>query len=90
MDRETELRIRRLRTACGCKSGLVAMLAAVTAYVVVSASGPHGPGLVHRLLVGAGVGLAGAIVGKCAGLLWARVRLALLLRSPAVAPGPTR
>jgi hypothetical protein len=89
MDPDTELRIRRLRTACGCKSGLVAMLAALAAYAVASASSPGGPGVVHQLLVGAGVALGGAVVGKVAGLLWARVRLALLLRNLAAAPGGT-
>jgi hypothetical protein len=89
MDPETELRIRRLRTACGCKSGLVAMLAAIAAYVVVSASAPGGPGLLHRLIVGSGVALGGAVAGKGAGLLWARVRLTMLLRSLTVSPGPT-
>jgi hypothetical protein len=89
MDPETERRIRRLRTACGCKSGLVAMLAAVAAYLVASASAPGGPGVVHRLFVGAGVALGGAVVGKVAGLLWARLRLALLLRNLATAPGDT-
>lgn len=89
MDPETELRIRRLRTACGCKSGMAAMIAAIAAYVVVSVSTPGGPGPVHRLLVGAGVGLGGAVVGKCTGLLWARVRLAMLLRRLTVAPRTT-
>jgi hypothetical protein len=80
MDAETQQRIRELRSACGCKSGRVAMLVSVAAYVAVAATGPGSPGLVHRVLLGVAVALGGALVGKCAGLLWARLRLVLLLR----------
>jgi hypothetical protein len=80
MDIETQQRIRELRSACGCKSGMVAMLVSVAAYVAVAATGPGSPGLVHRMLLGVAVALGGALVGKCAGLLWARLRLVLLLR----------
>jgi hypothetical protein len=80
MDAETQQRIRELRSACGCKSGMVAMLVSVAAYVAVAATGPGSPGLVHRVLLGVAVALGGALVGKCAGLLWARLRLVLLLR----------
>jgi hypothetical protein len=80
MDPEVEQRVRKLRSACGCKSGLVAMLASVAAYVVrVTTSAGHA-GLAHHLLAGFAVALGGALLGKCAGLLWARVRLVLLLR----------
>jgi hypothetical protein len=80
MDAETQQRIRELRSACGCKSGMVAMLVSVAAYVALAATGPGHHGLVHLALLGVAVALGGALVGKCAGLLWARLRLVLLLR----------
>jgi hypothetical protein len=80
MGPEVEQRVRALRSACGCKSGLLAMLASVTAYVVLVTTGQGRAGLAHHLLTGLGVALCGALLGKCAGLLWARVRLVLLLR----------
>jgi hypothetical protein len=86
MTRSREEQIARLRSACGCKAGMATMLVAVATYVIV---GDGGSGLGHRLLVGAGIGLGGAIVGKCAGLVWARVRLAMLLRNLTVSSGPT-
>jgi hypothetical protein len=86
MDAETEQRIRGLRSACGCKSGMVGLLTALTAYIVLAAGDA---GIVHRVLVGAGVSLGGALVGKVAGLGWARVRLALLLRRLAATTATT-
>jgi hypothetical protein len=74
-------RVRRLRSACGCKSGMVTMLAALTAYVVRCLIVPPAGGLGHRLVVGVAVMLTGALVGKCVGLLWARIRLTVLLRA---------
>lgn len=78
MSPEDEARIRKLRDACGCKSGMATMVVGIVGYLVACTTG-HGPAdLGHRLLIGVGVALTGAMAGKLAGLLWARVRLAAL------------
>ncbi|MCL1869835.1 MAG: hypothetical protein FWF90_05415 [Promicromonosporaceae bacterium] len=73
--------IRRLEHACGCTAGMVVMLLAVTGYVVHNVQVSSDASLVTLIAVGAGVGLAGAVVGKLAGLFWARARLARLRRT---------
>jgi hypothetical protein len=76
---QQERQIQKLRHACGCTSGMVVMLLCLAGYLHTPSHG----GLVHRLLVGLGIALAGAVVGKLAGLLWAHARLVKLLRPQA-------
>jgi hypothetical protein len=77
---QQERQIRKLRHACGCTSGMVVMLLCLAGYMTYDLHASSHGGLVHRLLVGLGIALAGAVVGKLAGLLWAHARLVKLLR----------
>jgi hypothetical protein len=72
--------IQRLRKACGCTSALVTMLVCLVAFLAYELSGTSSPSLERLALTGLGIALAGGIVGKVAGLLWAHARLARLLR----------
>jgi hypothetical protein len=80
---QQERQIRKLRHACGCTSGMVVMLLCLAGYMTYNLHASSHGGLVHRLLVGLGIALAGAVVGKLAGLLWAHARLVKLLRPQA-------
>src|SRR5258708_33013110 len=83
---QQERQIQKLRHACGCTSGMVVMLLCLAGYMTYDLhASPHG-GLVHRLLVGLGIALAGAVVGKLAGLVWAHARLV----KPPRLPSPTK
>ena len=84
MDRDA--RIDQLRAACGCKEGMAALLLVVAAYIFVPEYFPRGDTIWTQLAIGLGVALAGAVVGKVAGLLIAQVKLRRLLRSPAPSP----
>jgi hypothetical protein len=75
-----ERQIHKLRHACGCTSGMVVMLACLAGYLTCNLHTPSHGGLAHRVLVGLGIALAGAVAGKLAGLLWAHTRLIKLLR----------
>ena len=77
---QQERQIQKLRHACGCTSGMVVMLLCLAGYVMYDLHASSHGGLVHRLLVGLGIVLAGAVAGKLAGLLWAHARLVKLLR----------
>jgi hypothetical protein len=77
---QQERQIQKLRHACGCTSGMVVMLLCLAGYLTYDLHAPSHGGLVRRLLVGLGIALAGAVVGKLAGLLWAHARLVKLLR----------
>jgi hypothetical protein len=72
--------IQHLRNACGCKSGMVMMLVCLAGYVAYELRAMSSAGLMQRMLTGLGIALAGAVVGKLAGLLWAHARLVRLLR----------
>lgn len=77
-----EREIRRLRQSCGCTSGMVVMLVVLAVYVALQLRAPSpGIGLTRQVLTGSGLALAGAVVGKLAGLLWAHLRLNRLLRT---------
>jgi hypothetical protein len=72
--------IQQLRNACGCKSGMVIMLLCLAGYVTYERHLSSHAGSVQRVLTGFGITVAGAVVGKLAGLLWAHARLVRLLR----------
>lgn len=72
--------IQQMRNACGCKSGMVIMLLCLAGYVTYQWQVPSHAGLLQRVLTGLGITVAGAVVGKLAGLLWAHARLVQLLR----------
>ena len=77
---QLERQIRKLRHACGCTSGMVVMLLCLAGYLTYDLHASSHDGPAHRLLVGLGIALAGAVAGKLAGLLWAHARLVKLLR----------
>lgn len=64
---------------------MVVMLLCLAGYLTYDLRASSPDGLVHRLLAGLGIALAGAVAGKLAGLLWAHARLARLLRLQAQA-----
>jgi hypothetical protein len=71
-----QARANRYAGECGCKAGSVAMaLALVLTPAVIAVRGEFG---LLTLVVGVGAVFAAAVAGKAAGLLLARVRLALL------------
>ena len=72
--------IQQLRKACGCTSGMVMMLLCLAGYLAYELWTTSSAGLMQRVLTGLGIAMAGAAVGKLAGLLWAHARLARLLR----------
>ena len=61
---QRERQIQKLRHACGCTSGMVVMLLCLAGYMTYDLHASSHGGLVHRLLVGLGIALAGAVVGK--------------------------
>lgn len=71
--------IRQLRNACGCTSGLVMMLSCLAGYLAYELLTTSSASLAQRVFTGLGIAMAGAIVGKLAGLLWAHARLVRLL-----------
>jgi hypothetical protein len=75
-----ERQIQKLRHACGCTAGMVVMLLCLAGYVAFDRHASTHGGLVARVLTGLGIALAGAVVGKLGGLLWAHLRLVKLLR----------
>ena len=80
MGESADARIARLRSACGCRESFLAMAAAVGAYTGYAVLfDPLSLSLLHRILVGFGVGLAAAVIGKLAAILWARHQLTHLL-----------
>jgi hypothetical protein len=83
MDRDT--RIAKLRAACGCKEGLLALVLAVAAYIFLPQYFPSSETTWGAVGIGVGVALCGAILGKFAGLLIAQVRLRQLLRTRTLA-----
>ena len=84
MDRDA--RIEQLRAACGCKEGAAALLLVVAAYIFAPEYFPRGDTIWAQVAIGLGIALAGAVVGKIAGLLIAHVKLRRLLRSPMPSP----
>jgi hypothetical protein len=83
MDRDE--RIAELRAACGCKESLLALVVAVTAYLLLPQYFPTSETIWGVVLIGVGVALGGAVIGKLAGLLIAQARLRRLLRRPTLA-----
>lgn len=82
---QRERQIRTLEHSCGCTSGMILMLAGVAGYVLyLLRAAPSDLGQGRRWLTGLGIALAGAVVGKLAGLLWARIRLARLRRASSI------
>ena len=75
-------RLRALRSECGCRSGLAALLVSVVAYTLHSTLiDPIIRSHSERLVTTLGVALAGAVVGKIAGILAARYRYRQLTAS---------
>ena len=80
MDGQRGRQIRKLRSACGCREGLLAMLLTVgsyAGYAVLLDPAVHGTR--HRVFIGLALGFAAAVVGKVTGILHARYRLRQLL-----------
>lgn len=59
---------------------MVVMLLCLAGYMTYDLHASSPGGLAPRLLAGLVIALAGAVVGKLAGLLWARARQVKLLR----------
>jgi len=68
--------LRGLQRACGCRAALAGMLIAAIAAGYFAYSGV----LANVALTIGGAALGGALSGKVAGLLFARIRLHVLLR----------
>lgn len=81
--RALERKLDRLRRACGCEAGAVAMGVFTACYAAWAALGPDP--VAGRLGAVAGTGIAvaaaGAVLGKGAGIAWARLRLRRELRN---------
>lgn len=86
MSASREHRIAELRSACGCKEGMIALAIGVTAYAISLRYFPVGDTTLQRLLLGVAAGLGSAVIGKLFGLLVAHVRLRLLLREIGTVP----
>jgi hypothetical protein len=67
--------LRGLQRACGCREALAGMLIAATAAGYFAYSNV----LANVALTIGGAALGGALIGKVAGLLFARIRLHVLL-----------
>ena len=80
---DQDARIDQLRAACGCKEGMAALLLAVAAYIFAPEYFPRGDTIWSQVAIGVVIALAGAVVGKMAGLLIAQVKLRRLMRGPA-------
>jgi hypothetical protein len=77
-----EARLSRYYFACGCEVASVALLLALSAYLVAVAVTPGGLGSATWRDAGIGVviGFAAAAFGKLVGLLYARRRLRMTIR----------
>jgi hypothetical protein len=75
MDDEIRRKLGKLRSECGCRSGSAAMLVSIGAYVIYAMwLDPVVRSHLERIITGLCVGLAGGLVGKVLGMLWARYR----------------
>jgi hypothetical protein len=72
--------IARLRSACGCKEGMLGLGLGLAAYLAFPDWFPHGASLASRVLIGAAIGLGCAVAGKLTALGVAQVRLRRLVR----------
>jgi hypothetical protein len=75
MSKLAERRIAELRSACGCKEGMIALVVGVAGYSLALRYFPVGDTLVQRTLLGIAVALGSAVIGKLFGLLVAKFRL---------------
>jgi len=74
-----EKRIAELRSACGCKEGMIALVIGATGYGVALRYLRIGDTPLRRILLGIAAALGSAVIGKLFGLLVAQVRLRRLL-----------
>ena len=80
MEGGADPRIARLRSACGCRESFLAMAAAVGCYAGYAVLlDPVSSSMLHRIVVGLGLGLSAAVAGKLAAISWARYQLVHLL-----------
>ena len=80
MDETTRSRLAKLRSECGCQAGAVALLISVGAYVIHAVRlDPVTSSHREQVIIGIFVGLAGALIGKILGILWARHQYRQLL-----------
>ena len=79
MSKSRESRIAELRSACGCKEGMITLVIGVALYVLALRYFPIGDSTLQRILLGVAAGLGSAVIGKLFGLLVALVRLRRLL-----------
>ncbi|MBP1687991.1 MAG: hypothetical protein H6Q33_4134 [Deltaproteobacteria bacterium] len=77
-----EIRIAELRSACGCKEGMIALVLGAAGYGLALCYFPIGDSTLQRILIGIAAGLGSAVIGKLFGLLVAQMRLRRLLREP--------
>lgn len=79
MSESRENRIAVLRSACGCKEGMIALMIGLAGYGIALRYFPISDTTLHRIVLGIAAGLGSAVVGKLFGLLVAQVRLRRLL-----------
>jgi len=79
MSTSRENRIAQLRSACGCKEGMIALVIGVAGYGLALRDFAIGDTTLQRILLGIAAGLGSAVIGKLFGLLVAQVRLRRLL-----------
>jgi len=81
MTKSRENRIAELRSACGCKEGMIALVIGVAGYGLALRYFPIGGTTLQLSVSGIAAGLGSAVIGKLFGLLVARARLRRLLSS---------
>lgn len=86
MSKSRESRIAELRSACGCKEGLIALVIGVAGYGIALRHFPIGDTMLQRILLGTAAGLGSAVIGKLFGLLLTQVRLRRLLSEARTVP----
>jgi len=79
MSKSRDNRIAELRSACGCKEGMIALVIGTAGYGLALLYFPIGATTLQRTLLGIAAGLGSAVIGKLFGLAVAQVRLRRLL-----------
>lgn len=79
MNASRESRIAEMRSACGCKEAMIALLIGAAGYGIALRYFHIGETTLQRILLGIAAGLGSAVIGKLFGLLVAQIKLRRLL-----------